>query len=65
MPDEPADDEPMFFNYSSSVNISFQGREESGYTWGEWRAMNSQERDAAYEDFVWNTLGLDIGPARG
>lgn len=58
-----ADDEPVMFGYAASCNISFSspsGGEESGYTWGEWREMTDRERDEAFAEFVFNTLGVEV-----
>lgn len=56
-----ADDDPVIFTYSASSNISFRGRLESGWTWGEWRELGSDEQDEAVVDFLFQHLGVDIG----
>ena len=49
-----ADDDPVLFGYSSSENVTFNGEnEESGYTWGQWRAMTEDEQVKARTDFLW------------
>ena len=58
--DQHADDEPVIFGYAASCNISFKGKRESGYTWGEWREMNDKERDDAYMEFIFNSLGVEV-----
>jgi hypothetical protein len=55
-----ADDDPVIFTYSAMSSISFHGKRDSGHTWGEWREMNDEERDSAYTDFIYNTLGVDV-----
>lgn len=58
-----ADEEPVMFGYAASCNISFRsqyGGQESGYTWGGWREMSDRERDEAYNEFVWNELGMEV-----
>lgn len=55
-----ADDDPVIFHYSASCNISFHGEDESGYTWGEWREMNDEERADAYNMFIFDTLGVEV-----
>lgn len=57
-----ADEDPVIFGYNASCNIGFQGSEDSGYTWGEWRAMSADEKQDAYSEFVWNNLGVDVFP---
>jgi hypothetical protein len=54
------DDEPVIFSYSAMSNISFRGEEDSGYEWGEWREMSAREQNAAYSDFVFETLGVSV-----
>lgn len=54
------DDDPVIFTYSAMSNISFHGKRDSGYTWGEWREMNDREKAEAYNTFVYETLGVSI-----
>jgi hypothetical protein len=56
----PDDDEPVIFGYAASCNISFRGQEDSGYTRGQWREMTEIERQEAYEEFLYDNLGVEI-----
>lgn len=50
-----ADDEPVMFGYSSGHNITFNnkdGRDESGYTWGEWRKMSDKDREDTLQEYL-------------
>lgn len=49
---EHNDDDPVTVGYSSSRNISFEGKEQLGYTWGEWREMSEKEQDEAIQDYA-------------
>lgn len=55
-----ADDEPVIFGYSAMSNFSFHGKRDSGYTWGEWRGMSEREKDEAFNNFTFETLGVSI-----
>lgn len=58
--DGHADDDPVVFGYASTVNISFSGAIESGYTWGDWREMSEADKDAARQEFIYDTLGVEV-----
>lgn len=55
-----ADSDPVMFGYAASCNISFQGEEDSGYTWGDWREMSKKDKDEAYMEFIFNNLGVEV-----
>lgn len=56
-----ADDDPVIFHYTASCNISsFHSKGDSGYTWGDWREMNDEERAEAYNMFIFDTLGVEV-----
>lgn len=57
---EHEDDEPVVFGWAASSNIGFRGKDESGYTWGDWREMSVNEQDDAMTEFIWNELGVEI-----
>ncbi len=54
------DDDPVIFGYSAMASISFHGKRDSGFTWGEWREMNDREKDEAFNTFTYETLGVSI-----
>jgi hypothetical protein len=58
MPHE--DEDPVEFEYDSSVNISFRGREESETTWGEWRKLTTDQKWDRENEFIRNVLGVDV-----
>jgi len=49
-----ADDELVLFGYSSDFNVGFEDRhgDDRGVTWGEWRQMNSTERERVMQEYV-------------
>ena len=47
-----ADDDPVMVGYSSPRNISMTGKDELGYTWGEFREMSEKEQGEALQDFA-------------
>jgi hypothetical protein len=47
-----ADSDPVVYGYASNKNISFHGKDEIGYTWGEWREMSEKERERELQDIV-------------
>jgi hypothetical protein len=55
-----ADEDPVMFGYAASCNISFRGERESGYTWGQWREMSDKDKQEAYNDFIFDELGVEV-----
>jgi hypothetical protein len=56
-----ADDDPVTVGFDSSRNISFNGEgEELGVTWGQWRAMSEEQRNATISDFVFELIDVFV-----
>ena len=47
-----ADKDQVKFGYESPRNVSFQGKDDSGYTKAQWREMSEDERNQALQDYL-------------
>jgi hypothetical protein len=54
------DDAPVILGYGAASNISFHGKRETGYTWGEWRTMTDAERDQAIDEVVYELVEVYV-----
>lgn len=54
------DDKPLYFTYESSRNVTFHGRDESGYTRGEWRGLSDEEKARALEEFLFELVDVYV-----
>lgn len=55
-----ADHEEVEVRYASSRNITFNGTDSLGITWGDWREMSEKERDNTVAEFLFNLVDVSV-----
>lgn len=62
MTENKGDDEVMFC-YESSRNITFHGKDGSGYTKDEWRKMSESDQDEALREYLYDLVDVYVDNA--